>query len=147
MKSKLELALEQLELKRKEIMSEKKAAGRIEALRQSKLIIERKFKSHELLISECENKIKESLADLEKATSIDVILLMGGPAEIIISQHILEDLEIESGFTAFEEIAPFLNINFVTINSDRKLRLGDFKYSIAENGLVTLIESIPDSSD
>lgn len=148
MKSKLELALEDLDSKA-DILKSNKAKETIKE--KAVRMVERQLtfysEEHIRTIKHCSDIIDRANNLLFEASVLRNLVVMGLAANVIIKQDLNEKLKIQSGFTALEEVAGIIELDKVSFHPGRDICVGEFLYSIAENGIITLLDSKPDSSD
>lgn len=148
MKSKLETALEELESTAKLMIKKPLKDMAIESVRESMMQNRNRLQAitHEFM----SNSMALDRAYMNFAAAADVLsgVLSNKKAFLKVNQHAMEQFEIESGFTAFEEVIKCLSSYGTEVSFEKpKCFVGDWIFEIAENGLLTLVESLPDSSD
>lgn len=148
MKSKLEQALNDLEPKAEILKSRRPPETKHEkALRQATFMLNKSNQENDAAIKACADMLSITGKRSLKARMILSAISFGHRFEIIVPQYYMEAYRLSSGFTSIEEVIPMLYSDDVEVDSLRQLSLGEFRYSVSENGMMNLIESKPDSSD
>ena len=148
MKSKLEIALEEMDSKA-DILKPRGEKSKKEILVNNlKECLVKNRINQRTVLHDFMWKTKQIDLEYFKMSLITIILENGVKGFLKINQDLVQELKIESGFTAFEEIAADLMFKECEVSPTRlKATKGYFVYEIHENGMLNLIESIPDSSD
>lgn len=100
------------------------------------------LESEELLL----HTVRERHAALKYKAEATTLILNGAPGFLLVEQD--NKYEIQSGFTAFEEVCHFfVDASFKASLFEPKLDRGWELYRVSSNGILTFVDAKRDSSD